>query len=140
MNEVSTLRLYLLRGTYLLLVVGLGIDIWPGIIRHSADLGIMSGTVRAVLGTVALLALVGLRHPMRMLPLLLFELVWKTIWLIAFAWPMWRGHHVDAAARESIKACLLGVVIFTPVLPWPYVWRHFVRQAGEPWKRAKVGG
>jgi hypothetical protein len=35
MSEVSTFRLYLLRATYLLIFVGLGSEIWPGIIHHA---------------------------------------------------------------------------------------------------------
>ena len=33
MSEVSTFRLYLLRGTYLLIVVGLGLVIWPALLH-----------------------------------------------------------------------------------------------------------
>jgi len=38
MTEVSTFRLYLLRATYLLIAVGMGVQIWPGILQHPSDL------------------------------------------------------------------------------------------------------
>ena len=85
MNEVSLVRLYALRATYLLIVVGLGIEIWPGIIHHEKPWELMQGVVNCVLAAVSLLALLGLRYPLQMLPLLFFEMVWKSIWLIVVA-------------------------------------------------------
>src|SRR5437867_1945536 len=43
MQEVSTFRLYLLRATYLLIVVGLGVEIWPGILHPPEHLEHMRG-------------------------------------------------------------------------------------------------
>src|SRR5450432_146192 len=86
-TQVSLLRLYALRATYLLLIVGLGIDVWPGIIHHDKPWGLMLGVVQCVLAAVSLLALLGLRYPLQMLPLLFFEMLWKSIWLIVVAVP-----------------------------------------------------
>ena len=77
-TEVPLWRLYALRAAYLLLVVGLGIEIWPGIIRHEKPWELMYGVVQCVLAAVSLLALLGLRYPLQMLPLLFFEIVWKS--------------------------------------------------------------
>jgi len=33
MNEVSLLRLYILRAVYLFIVVGLGVYLWPGVLK-----------------------------------------------------------------------------------------------------------
>ena len=89
MQEVSTFRLYLLRATYLLLIVGLGFQIWPGILNPPRDLEHMRGPVRSLLAAVSLLAILGLRYPLKMLPLLFFELVWKSIWVVAIGLPLW---------------------------------------------------
>jgi len=134
MKEVSTFRLYLLRATYLMMVVGLGLAIWPGIVRHPVDIPLMKSVVRALLGTVGLLAVIGLRYPLQMLPLLLFELAWKTIWLLAFALPLWNAGRMDPVTMESVKECLLGIVIFPLVIPWGYVFAHYVRKPGDRWR------
>jgi hypothetical protein len=133
MRDVSLFRLYLLRATYLLLVVGLGIEIWPGVVHHSLTLPLMNSVVRSLLAAVAVLALVGLRYPLQMLPLLLFELVWKTIWLVAFALPLTLAHRVDANTHETIVDCLTGI-IFPIVIPWPYVFANYFRKPGDRWK------
>ncbi|HUJ25869.1 MAG TPA: hypothetical protein VLW85_07620 [Myxococcales bacterium] len=133
MTDVSTFRLYLLRATYLFVFVGLAVYVWPGIIRHG-DLGAAQGVVRSVLGAVGVLALVGVRYPLQMLPLLFFELLWKSIWLVAMALPMWLAHRIDASARESIGACLMGVILFPLVIPWRYVLANYVRRPGDRWR------
>jgi hypothetical protein len=132
-SEVSTLRLYLLRATYLLMLVGLGLQFWPGFFEPDAHWSLMGGVVRCMLTAMSLLAALGLRYPLQMLPLLLFELVWKSIWLIAIALPLWRTHQIDAATQETIVACLWGI-IFPIVIPWPYVWAHYLRKPGDRWK------
>ena len=135
MEEVPTFRLYLLRATYLLMVVGLGLHIWPGILNPPKDLELTRSVVRSLLGAVGLLAILGIRYPLQMLPLLFFELVWKSIWILAFGLPLWFAHQLDPDARETMKACLMGIVLFPVVIPWRYVIVNYVKAPGERWKR-----
>jgi len=136
MSEVSMLRLYLLRGMYLLIAVGLAVTIWPLILAPADDVPHMASVVRAVLGAVSLLALLGIRYPLQMLPLLFFELLWKVIWVLAFGLPLWRSQQLTAGTQDTLFNCLLGVVLVPIVLPWGYVFRHYVRGPGDPWRRA----
>ncbi|MBI3365428.1 MAG: hypothetical protein HY033_11010 [Ignavibacteriae bacterium] len=133
MSEVSTFRLYLLRATYLLISVFLGSQIWPGIIHH-AKLDLMHGVARCLLAAMLPLVVLGIRYPPQMMPLLLFELFWKSIWLIAFALPLWSAGQLDAETMETVKACLMGIVIFPIVIPWPYVLANYVKKPGDRWR------
>ncbi|GAB3514107.1 hypothetical protein [Pseudoxanthomonas daejeonensis] len=134
MPQISTLRLCLLRGMYLLIAVGLGLTIWPSIIAPSSPAADPHSVIRALLGGLSLMCLLGLRHPLKMLPLLLFELAWKVIWVVASALPAWRAGTLDAYGSESLFACLMGVVLVPLVVPWGHVWRTYVRGPGEPWR------
>lgn len=49
MSEISTLRIYLLRAMYLLMAVGLGITIWPGILAPD-NVSHMGSVVRGMAG------------------------------------------------------------------------------------------
>ena len=134
MNDVSTLRLYLLRGGYLLLAVGQGSLIWPAIFDPTKSWELMHGVVVCMLGAMAALALLGIRYPLQMLPLLFWELTWKTIWLLRVALPLWRSNQLDEATAESAAECLLAV-IFVVIMPWRYVFDHYVKKAGDRWGR-----
>jgi hypothetical protein len=132
-HEVSLVRLYTLRAAYLLLVVGLGRFIWPAVIHHTNQFAATEGVRFGLLAGLGLTAVLGLRYPVQMLPLLLFELIWKTIYLSAFALPLWLTHQTDAAVQEDINACLMAV-IFIPLIPWRYVFAHYVLIRGDRWK------
>ena len=73
-----------------------------------------------MLAALSALAVLGLWRPLAMLPLLLFEVAWKAIWLVAVAGPLYAAHIADAATVETTWECLLGVV-FLLVIPWDYV-------------------
>jgi hypothetical protein len=112
MSDVSTFRLYVLRATYLLIFVGLGFDIWPALIQHPITWTLWHGVGCSLLAAMSLLVVLGLRYPLQMLPLLLFETVWKAIWLIVIAYPLWSAHQIDAGTAETIKACVMGMIVF----------------------------
>jgi len=130
-NEVSLTRLYMLRATYLLIVVGLGSEIWPQIIDHPLS---MHRVTTSLLAAISAMAVLGLRYPLRMLPLLLFELFWKSTWLLAFALPLWLAHQIDADTAANVQACLMGIVIFPAVIPWGYVFANYVTAPGDRWR------
>ncbi len=135
MNGVSTLRLYLLRAMYLLIAVGLALTIWPHIIAPTSLVAGPNSVIRALLGALAAMCLLGLRYPLRMLPLLIFELLWKLIWVVASAIPMWLGPGLDQYASDTLFATLMGVVLVPIVLPWGYVFRHYIKAPGDRWRR-----
>ena len=132
MTTVSTPRLYLLRAGYLLLAVGLGLTVWPQILNHTTHWGLMSGVVKCMLGAMGALALLGLRYPLQMLPLLFFEIAWKTIWLTVVALPAWSAHQLDADTTETAIECLM-VVVIVAAIPWDYVFGAYVRKGGDRW-------
>ena len=132
MNEVSPIRLAVMRAMYLIMAVGLGLNIWPLIVSHDPELPRMTGVAFALLGTIGLLALLGLRYPLQMLPLLLFELAWKAIWLVAFAAPRWLDGTLDEGMRTTIFETSLGAVLIL-VIPWRYLWANYVARPGDPW-------
>lgn len=105
----------------------------PGKRRHASASAAPHSVIRALLGGLSLMCLLGLRHPLRMLPLLLFELVWKLIWVVATGLPAWHAGTLDAYGSETLFACLMGVVLVPLAVPWGHVWRHYVQARGEPW-------
>ena len=128
-GEVSLFRLYILRTMYLVLVVGLGAMIVPEILSHQLT---SRGVIPALLGAVWLLAFLGLRYPLEMIPLLMFELVWKLIWLAFYGLPQWSaGRHPPTFAEDMFNISW-GLVLLL-VIPWGYVWRRFVKRPAARW-------
>lgn len=134
-SEVSIFRLYLLRLMYLLLSVGLGIMMWPGILNPPMDLPHINTAARSLLGAITLLALLGIRYPLKMMPLLFFEMLWKSIWLLAFALPRWSAGTMDQNMQGELYSYIFTVIILTVILPWPYIFKEYIRDHGDRWRR-----
>ena len=131
--SVSPARLYLLRLGYLVVAVGLAATKWPLIINHAVPWPLFEGVETCMLVALSLLSFLGLRYPLQMLPILLFELGWKFIWVAVVALPLWIAHQMDPATLQVFYSCLV-VLIVLAVIPWRYVVANYVRKPGDPWR------
>lgn len=138
MSEVSTLRLNLLRAMYLYMFVGLAVFKWPGILNPPPGLSNAGSVVGSVLGAVSLLALLGVRYPVKMLPLLFFELLWKAMWVGGCGLPLALTQQLGPDAQQTLIACLMGVVLVPLVTPWGYVFKQYVTTPGDPWRKQET--
>ncbi len=129
-SEVSLTRLYVLRAMYLLLVIGGAVVFLPQLIGHEPA---ARRVIPSMLGGVWVLACFGLRYPLQMLPILLFELVWKTIWLIDYGLPQWMAGVNTAQFTEDFKAIAFAPVLLILIIPWGYVFRDYLKKPGARW-------
>jgi hypothetical protein len=132
-EELPTRRLNVLRFGYAFMGVGIAIVKWPVLVQDARSLPVMEGVVACLLTAMSLLAFLGLRYPVRMLPILLLEVTWKVIWITAVAIPNLVSNDLNAAAREVLFNCSFVVVILA-VIPWRYTWRRYVRTPGDAWR------
>lgn len=135
MAEISLWRLNLLRACYLFVTLGIAATIWPLILNHPPGWPLMNGVVAGMMAAVSLLAALGLRYPLQMLPVLLFELLWKTIWLTSVALPLWAAGRMDPRTMTTVFECLLAVILI-PLIPWDHVVRTYVTKPGARWRRS----
>jgi hypothetical protein len=103
---------------------------------HSRPWELQAGTVECMLVAMSVLALMGIRYPLRTLPILLFEVGWKLTWLGVIALPLWLDNQLDGATGEQAGA-VLWVVIIIAVIPWRHVLTQYVVAPGEPWRRSR---
>jgi hypothetical protein len=135
MNDVSLFRLYLLRAMYLLSSVALGSLVWPRFFQPHPPWELFKGVVQCMLAAFSAVSLFGLRYPLQLLPLLLWELAWKVIWLLVVSLPLWRSGQLAGATRETTIECL-WVVLLPLVIPWGYLARHYFAKGGDRWRPA----
>src|SRR4051812_41138245 len=90
-------RLHAMRVGYAVMGVGLAVVKWPLVINYDQSTPLFEGVVAVLLTAMSLLAFLGLRYPVRLLPILLFECLWKLIWLGVVALPAVAAGSVDEA-------------------------------------------
>jgi hypothetical protein len=132
-GQLALWQLNLLRVGYFVMGVGLAAIKWPLLFDHE-PWGLAEGTKECMFLAMSVLALLGLRYPQRMVPILLFEVFWKLVWLGVVAFPLWSDHHLDGAARTQ-AGTVLWVVVIIAVIPWRQVLTRYVTAPGEPWRR-----
>lgn len=133
-EDVPTVRLYLMRAMYLLNVVLVGSSVWPHLIRQSPSLPLMDGVAYSFYVALATLSALGLRYPLKMLPLLFLQLSYKLAWLLVLALPLSATGALSSDLAGAVRPFLIGVALDIVVIPWPYVVANFVRLPGDRWR------
>ncbi len=131
---VATWRINAMRFLFLLMALVMGGFVWSQLLFESADWPVMRGLAKSMLAALALLSLLGVRYPMQMLPLMLYEIAWKTIWLTLIAGRAWMAGKWNADIEGLFTDCI-GIVIAFFIVPWRYVWARHVMQPMEPLRR-----
>jgi len=133
-GELPLYRLYVMRAAYLLLGLGQGAKTWPAIFHHAQPWDFWHGVATSFFGALTLLCLLGVRYPVRMIPLLIFEFVWKAIWVLAAWLPPWLGHTLDPDVGDSFVQIFPALVVVPLVLPLGYVWKHYALAPADRWR------
>ena len=129
-EQTSMFRLYLMRLLYLLNFVMLGLQVWPAIINHVGAWDPVKGVAFSFWAALSALSIVGLRYPLKMVPLLLLQMLYKSIWLIAVYLPL----RSAGQSTDLTKIMVGGVVVDLIVIPWPYFLATYVKKRGDRWK------
>ena len=130
-GEVSTWRLNALRVLYFMMALFLVSAVGPLLFQAAPTH--MTSVGRALLTGLGLLALLGVRYPLQMLPLMLFEFVWKALWLSFYGLPAWFAGDMDPAYAMSLKETDIGIILVIIVVPWKYAFDRYVAARGERW-------
>jgi hypothetical protein len=102
---------------YGFIAFGLMMTIWPDIIFRGDYNAHSDSVILSLLGALSLLIVLGIFYPIKMLPLLLFEFLWKLIWVVGFALPMAIVDGLDTyASITSLKKAPNTYSLFAGVI------------------------
>jgi hypothetical protein len=133
---VRPIQIWGLRLFYALMAAFVATNAWGVLLAHTGPWEPMAALAWCVWAAYPTLAVLGLLHPLRMLPIMLFTLGYKTLWFVFVAWPLWRDGALAGSSAEAITNSFLAVPVLALVVPWGYVWRTYVL---PPRRAAAVG-
>lgn len=119
-------RLALMRGLYLLTFVGLAFEAWEYLLFPPEPLDYITGVAFSFWAAYASLMFIGLRYPLKMLPLILLQLAYKAIWAATIYPPMKSTGTVTPEAESFYWICITAIIIDALVIPWQYVFRSYI--------------
>lgn len=123
---VRPINIYLLRILFVLVFVFVGMDSWSAIVRHEGPWEPVRAAAVCMWAVFALLCGVGIFHPLRMLPLVAFEILYKLVWLAIVAYPLWARNQLAGSPAAGMTNVFLWVWLPIIAMPWGYFFRRYV--------------
>jgi hypothetical protein len=125
-DGVPRINIYLLRLLFLLMLFFLGKDSWTHILTFKGTWDPMAAMAWSIWASYSVLSIIGVINPLKMLPIVMLEILYKTIWLILVAYPLWSSKRLVGSPAENMTYAFLWVVLPIVVMPWGYVFRRYV--------------
>jgi hypothetical protein len=130
---VRPINIYLLRLIYFLMFVFVGSDSWISIVTHQGPWDHVRAVAFCVWASYSTLSVLGLIHPLRMLPIILFMIGYKVLWLVVVAYPLWRADALAGSPAEEMTRVFLWIPLPILAVPWKYVFQNYVM-----WSKRKL--
>ena len=132
---VALWRINAMRFLFLLMALVMGGVVWSQLLAAGPEWPLWKGVAKSMLAALAVISLLGVCYPLQMLPVMLYEMAWKTVWLVCVALRAWLAGTWNADLESMFEDCA-GIVVAYFVVPWPYVWARYIRQPMEPLRRS----
>ena len=128
---VRPVHIYALRTLFLLMFLFVGYDSWSYILRHEGPWDPFKALAWCMFASYSMLSGLGVLRPLKMLPIVLFMLGYKTHWLFAVAYPLWAANQLTGSPAEGMARIFVWIPVAFLVVPWRYVLDRYVR-SGAP--------
>lgn len=125
-DGVRPIHIYLLRTLYLLIFLFVGFDSWSALLKHEGAWNPMSAAALAMFASYSLLSILGVFQPLKMLPIVMFMVVYKSIWLLFVAYPLWASGQLAGSPAEGMTRVFMWVPVAMAMVPWKYVLEKYV--------------
>jgi hypothetical protein len=129
---VYKINLYLLRLMFVLILIFVARDSWTTILTHQGPWDPLQAVAYCVWAAYSTLFFFGLFQPLKWLPLVLFEIAYKAIWLAVVAYPLWASHQLAGSPAEPLTDAFLWLPLPLLAVPWGYTFRTYFRFWGKP--------
>jgi hypothetical protein len=130
-SEASPMQVNLVRAAFLLSAIAGCFLVLPGMFRPEPA---ARGMLESMVAGLWVCAFLGLRHPLRMLPISLFAFVSTTLWLINYGLPQWLSAAATPQMQADLPAVGTGALLFGFTIPWGHVWRQYIKAPSERWR------
>jgi hypothetical protein len=125
-DGVPPLNIYLLRLLYTLMFLFLTYTSWTHIVHHTGPWDPANSAAWFMWVSFGVIAVIGIRRPLKMLPIVLLEIVYKTAWLIVVALPLYRRNELAGTPAESMADNFMLVILPIVAMPWRYFFRTYL--------------
>jgi hypothetical protein len=123
---VPGINIYILRLMFILMIFFLGKDSWTHILTFKGSWNPTDAMAWCIWGTYSVLAILGVIHPLKMLPVVMLEILYKVLWLIIVAYPLWSSNKLTGSPAAAMTNAFLWVLLPIVAMPWRYFFRTYI--------------
>jgi hypothetical protein len=120
---VPRINIYAMRLLYALMFVFLSYDSWTYIITHTGTWEVTDAVAWCVWLAYGAISWIGVIRPLKMLPIVLLEIVYKTAWLFVVAYPLWKKNELAGSPAAYTSSVFIFVILPVLFMPWRYFFR-----------------
>lgn len=129
-DGVPRINIYLLRLLFTLMFFFLTYESWSTILMHKGPWDNSRAAAWCMWGSYSAISFIGMMRPLKMLPIVLFEVVYKVAWLSIVAYPLWMKNELAGSSAEEMTRVFIWVVFPILAMPWRYFFRVYI--LGKP--------
>ncbi len=129
-NSVGTTskwRRHIMRALFFLNFVGLAFNNWSTILFPQEQLSPIKGVGISFYAAFSLLCILGIRFPLKFIPLLLTQLIYKSAWIVGVYIPAKNSGLIDENFESWFMPMAVGIILDILVIPWKYVYVEYFR-------------
>jgi hypothetical protein len=123
---VPRINIYLLRLLFTLMFFFLSYDSWSHIFNHTGPWDNANAAAWCMWGSYSIISFIGILRPLKMLPIVLFEIVYKVVWLFIVAYPLWMKNELIGSQAEGMTRVFMWVLFPIVAMPWRYFLRTYI--------------
>ena len=117
-DGIRPINIYAMRFIYLLMASLLAIDVWSYIFTYNQAWEPGEAMNWSVLAAFTTFALIGISKTVAMIPVLLLEIAYKSIWLLLVALPLYRSDNLSNASTDDMLFPFAFVILPIVAMPW----------------------
>ncbi len=123
---VPKINIYLLRLLFTLMFLFLTYDSWSTILNHKGPWDNTRAAAWCMWGSYSFISFIGILRPLKMLPIVLFEIIYKITGLLIVAYPLWVNGELIGSPAEGMTNVFVWVLFPIVAMPWRYFFKTYI--------------
>ena len=125
-HGIWPIKIYVLKFFFALMFFMAGRDAWTELLQHEGKWQPEIAVAWCSISAYTALSGIGIFHTLRMLPIMLFMFLYKGLWLLLVAYPLWSNGELAGSEYEDWAFAFIIVIIPFLFTPWGYVFNYYI--------------
>jgi len=126
-DGIRPINIYGMRLLYVLMSTLLAFQVWSHIFTYDQQWDPSDAMNWSVWAAFTIFAFIGIFRTIKMIPILLLEIVYKVMWLILVALPLYLEGNLSDETTDGMIFPFLLVILAIAVVPWGYVFNNYIK-------------